>query len=88
MVILRTARAHAAFDGRTEINDRDILLSAELALPHRMKKQPFQETVLNPEQLQSNMRQARAEAEEAADGEEQQESMEMDGSASSDEKKA
>ncbi|MEM7129981.1 MAG: AAA family ATPase [Chloroflexota bacterium] len=88
LVILRTARAHAALEGRTEITDRDILLSAELALPHRMKKQPFQETVLNPEQLQSNMRQARAEAEEAADGEEQQESMEMDGSASSDEKKA
>lgn len=88
LVILRTARAQAAFEGRTEITDRDILMAAELALPHRMKKQPFQETVLNPEQLESNMRQARAEAEEAADGEEQEESMEMDGSASSDEKKA
>lgn len=88
LVILRTARAQAAFEGRTEITDRDILMAAELALPHRMKKQPFQETVLNPEQLESNMRQARAEAEEAADGEEQQESAEMDGSASSDEKKA
>lgn len=87
LVILRTARAQAAYDGRTSISDRDILLAAELALPHRMKKQPFQETVLNPEQLESNMRQARAEAEEAADGEEQ-ESMDMDGSASSDEKKA
>lgn len=88
LVILRTARAQAAFEGRTEITDRDILMAAELALPHRMKKQPFQETVLNPEQLESNMRQARAEAEEAADGEESEESMEMDGSASSDEKKA
>lgn len=88
LVILRTARAHAAYEGRTEISDRDILLSAELALPHRMKKQPFQESVLNPEQLESNMRQARAEAEEAAEGEEQQESMEMDGSATADQKKA
>lgn len=88
LVILRTARAQAAFEGRNKITDRDILLAAELALPHRMKKQPFQETVLSPEQLEANMRQARAEAEEAAEGEEQQESMEMDGSASSDEKKA
>lgn len=88
IVILRTARAHAAYEGRTAINDRDILLAAELALPHRMKKQPFQETVLNPEQLESNMRQARAEAEQAA-SEEEQSSMDTDGSsASADEKKA
>ncbi len=88
IVILRTARAHAAFEGRTAITDRDILLSAELALPHRMKKQPFQESVLNPDQLQSNMRQARAEAEEAAEQDEQQETAEMDGASASDEKKA
>lgn len=85
IVILRTARAHAAYEGRLAINDRDILVSAELALPHRMKKQPFQDTVLNPEQLQSNMRQARAEAEQNAN--EEQESLETAGSATSDEKK-
>ncbi|MCB0096508.1 MAG: AAA family ATPase [Caldilineaceae bacterium] len=87
LVILRTARAHAAFEGRKAINDRDILLAAELALPHRMKKQPFQDVALNPEQLQSNMRQARAEAENAAEQEEQ-EMMQTDGSAAADEKKA
>jgi Mg-chelatase subunit ChlI len=86
LVILRTARAQAAYEGRTQINDRDILLAAELALPHRMKKQPFQDSVLNPDQLQSNMRQARAEAEQnASDSDEQQ--ME-DGSGASNEKKA
>ena len=77
-----TARAQAAFDGREEITDRDILLSAELALPHRMKKQPFQDNALQPEQLEANMRQARAEAEE------NEESMEeADGDAASMEKK-
>ncbi|MBV7329114.1 AAA family ATPase [Chloroflexi bacterium TSY] len=86
IVILRTARAHAAYEGRSSISDRDILLAAELALPHRMKKQPFQETVLNADQLQSNMRQARAEAEEAGN-EEEQEVMDADGAASADEKK-
>lgn len=86
IVILRTARAHAAYEGRSSISNRNILLSAELALPHRMKKQPFQETVLNADQLQSNMRQARAEAEEAGN-EEEQEVMDADGAASADEKK-
>ena len=85
IVILRTARAHAAYQGRLEISDADILLAAELALPHRMKKQPFQESVLNPDQLQTNMRQARAEAEEALGDEDQ--SSEAEGSTTADEKK-
>jgi Mg-chelatase subunit ChlI len=65
IVILKTARAQAAFEGRSHITDHDILMAAELALPHRMKKQPFQEAALQPDQLASNMRQARAEAEQA-----------------------
>lgn len=87
LVILRTARAQAAFDGRTEINDRDILLAAELALPHRMKKQPFQDSIMNPDQLQQNMRQARAEAEQNAS--ESDETMQQEGGqGTADEKKA
>ena len=43
LVILKGARAHAALQGRTHITKEDILLAAELALPHRLKKQPFQE---------------------------------------------
>jgi Mg-chelatase subunit ChlI len=85
IVILRTARAQAAYEGRVLITDRDILLAAELALPHRMKKQPFQESVLNPDQLQNNMRQARSEAERnVPDDAEQQ----ADAAGSADEKKA
>lgn len=86
IVILRTARAQAAYDGRAEITDRDILLAAELALPHRMKKQPFQESVLNPEQLQTNMRQARAEAERNMPEDAQEQ--ESEGAGSTNEKKA
>jgi len=33
LVILKAARAHAAYEGRTAITDRDIALAAELALP-------------------------------------------------------
>ena len=86
IVILRTARAQAAYDGRLDISDRDILLAAELALPHRMKKQPFQESVLNPDQLQANMRQARADAEENLS--EEGAEMDAEGSAGAPEKKA
>jgi Mg-chelatase subunit ChlI len=43
MVILKTARAHAAWEGRTYLNDRDIILASELALPHRLKRKPFDE---------------------------------------------
>jgi Mg-chelatase subunit ChlI len=85
IVILKTARAQAAFEGRTYITDRDILMAAELALPHRMKKQPFQDAALQPEQLASNMRQARAEAEQNAEESDAQE--EAEGSATSAEKK-
>lgn len=87
IVILKTARAVAAFEDRFQITDRDILLAAELALPHRMKKQPFQDAFLNPEQLEANMRKARSDADEAF-GEDDQEASEAEGgSASADEKK-
>jgi Mg-chelatase subunit ChlI len=85
IVILKTARAQAAYDGRLQINDKDILLAAELALPHRMKKQPFQDSVLNPDQLQANMRQARAEAEQNVTEDSTQQ--EGEGAATADQKK-
>jgi Mg-chelatase subunit ChlI len=86
IVILNTARARAAYEGRVEINDRDILLAAELALPHRMKKQPFQDSYLTPSQLESNMRQARAEAEQSSQ-EDEELSGQQEAAATVDEKK-
>jgi Mg-chelatase subunit ChlI len=55
LVILKTARAHAAFEGRTAITERDILLAAELALPHRIKRGPFQQGELNIDDLQERI---------------------------------
>ncbi len=43
LVILKGARANAAKSGRDHITKEDILLAAELALPHRLKRQPFQD---------------------------------------------
>lgn len=44
IVILRGAQANAAFNGRLRINNGDIIAAAELALPHRMKTRPFEDT--------------------------------------------
>ncbi len=57
LVILKAARAQAAFEGRTQINDHDIALAAELALPHRIKRTPFQQAEITSEQLQERIKQ-------------------------------
>ncbi len=57
LVILKTARAHAAFESRTAITDRDIALAAELALPHRIKRGPFQQAEISMEDLQERIEQ-------------------------------
>ena len=51
LVILKTARAQAAFDGRTAITQHDIALAAELALPHRLKHTPFEQSSVGMEEL-------------------------------------
>ena len=55
LVILKAARAQAAFEGRTAITDHDIALAAELALPHRIKRTPFQEAEITTEELQERI---------------------------------
>ncbi len=57
LVILKAARAEAAFEGRAQINDHDIALAAELALPHRIKRTPFQQAEMTAEQLQERIEQ-------------------------------
>jgi Mg-chelatase subunit ChlI len=57
LVILKTARAHAAFERRLAITDRDIALAAELALPHRIKRGPFHQAEISMEDLQERIEQ-------------------------------
>jgi len=57
LVILKTSRAHAAFEGRTAITERDIALAAELALPHRIRQGPFHSASVTPDQLQEQIEQ-------------------------------
>lgn len=77
LVILKAARAQAAFEGRTAINDHDIALAAELTLPHRIKRGPFHQAEINAQQLQERIedlvgQSAEGQAEE--DSEQKQES--------------
>jgi Mg-chelatase subunit ChlI len=55
LVILKAARAHAALEGRDRLTDRDIALAAELALPHRLRRGPFHQTDVNPDELQARI---------------------------------
>jgi len=69
LVILKTARAHAAFEGRTTITDRDIALAAELALPHRIKRGPFHQAEISMEDLQERIEQLQGASAQAGEPE-------------------
>jgi len=79
LVILKTARANAAFEGRTRIADQDILLAAELALPHRLKRHPLQPAETTLDDLSQRLEEARVRAQEEADVMEQAEESEGGG---------
>jgi magnesium chelatase subunit I len=51
IIILKTARTMAAYNGRTEALKEDIDAAAELALPHRIRRQPLQDIVLDVSEL-------------------------------------
>ena len=51
IIILKSAKTLAAYEGRTEVNKQDIERAAELALPHRIRRQPLQDIVVDVEHL-------------------------------------
>ena len=51
LAILEAARTHAALEGRTSLGPDDIRVAAELALPHRLRRQPFVEVQIDEQQL-------------------------------------
>jgi Mg-chelatase subunit ChlI len=53
LAILETAKTHAAWSGRTHLSHEDIRLAAELALPHRMRRQPFTDVRLDENRINS-----------------------------------
>ena len=57
LVILKAARAHAAWMKRTHLENSDILLAAELALPHRLKRGPFADAQMSMNALAEKLEQ-------------------------------
>jgi len=45
--MIKTAITLAAFNGRTKVNKEDMEMSAKLTLPHRMRRKPFEEGVMD-----------------------------------------
>ncbi len=55
----KVARTHAAFAGRDTVNQEDIAVAAELALPHRQRRKPFEQPELAQERLNEALTDAR-----------------------------
>ncbi|WP_026356505.1 magnesium chelatase subunit D family protein [Mycobacterium sp. 141] len=58
LVVARTAVAHAAWRGAMTVEEEDVRVAAELALPHRRRRDPFDDPGLDPERLDEAMTQA------------------------------
>jgi magnesium chelatase subunit D len=58
LVVARTAVAHAAWRGADTVAEEDIRVAAELALPHRRRRDPFDDPGLDPDQLEDALARA------------------------------
>lgn len=79
LVVARTAAAHAAWRGSKSVDEQDVRVAAELALPHRRRRDPFDDPGIDRDQLDEALARAGDEPEpdpdpdppgggEAADG--------------------
>lgn len=51
LTLLKTAIALAAYEGRRAVVEEDVFRAAELALPHRMRRLPFDSADFDPEDI-------------------------------------
>ncbi|WP_152918180.1 ATP-binding protein, partial [Ardenticatena maritima] len=56
ITLCKTACTLAAFDGRTHVTPDDVRTAAELVLPHRRRRQPFEQPHLDRQRLDDLMR--------------------------------
>jgi magnesium chelatase subunit I len=47
ITFMKTAVTHAAYRGDTKVNKEDLFVAAKLALPHRMRRKPFEEGIID-----------------------------------------
>nr|WP_228003263.1 VWA domain-containing protein [Nocardia australiensis] len=67
LVVARAATAHAAWRGAETVGEEDVRVAVELALPHRRRRDPFDEPGISEDQLDDAMRDAEEEVARAAD---------------------
>jgi magnesium chelatase subunit D len=60
LVVARTAVAHAAWRGATTVEEADVRVAAELALPHRRRRDPFDDPGIDRDQLDEALARAGA----------------------------
>ena len=70
LVILKGARAQAAFEGREHLTAHDIAIAAELALPHRIKSGPFRKSEMGIQALDERIENLKSETVANEPGEE------------------
>ncbi len=67
LVIARAATAHAAWRGAAAVAEEDVRVAARLALPHRRRRDPFDESGVDEQALDDALERARKEAEDDPD---------------------
>ncbi|MFN8522385.1 MAG: putative cobaltochelatase [Chloroflexota bacterium] len=55
IVMYKTASTLAAYAGRATVIEEDVQRAAELALPHRRRRKPFEDPRLDPDQISKSM---------------------------------
>lgn len=53
ITLLKASKANAALNGRNKVTKEDLIETADLVLSHRMRRRPFEETVLDIRELES-----------------------------------
>ena len=52
ITMLKTACTNAAFEGRNYVSKKDLIIASKLVLPHRMRKRPFDDMVLDMQEIE------------------------------------
>ena len=68
IIIERAARANAAFEGRLEVAAEDVVVASAMALPHRMRRRPYEEEEFSEEMMRKLVKQREREILEGRKG--------------------
>lgn len=84
IVMHKAARALAALDGRLKVTPADLRSAAELVLPHRRRRKPFEQPGLDQDKLDDLMNQAQKQAEQQEQQQQQEQQAQGQGDDSND----